>query len=108
MPRKNPDWFKMPVMTTAENAMFESVRTEMKSCRGCKFLDQSRVYTADSWEYVEKWKCNVKSEVIYEYVEMFDKTVVPVWCPLIEGRINAKKSKSEKDVVENPQSFFEI
>lgn len=106
MPRKNPDWFKPP--SVAERAIYEIARAEMKSCRECKYLDQQRVYTADSWEYVEKWTCKVKNEVVYEYVEMFDKTDVPEWCPLILARVNAKRNKLEKEAVENTQDFFEI
>ena len=60
-------------------------RIKIRGCGECSFMKSERVYTADSWEMVYRWECKAEDRVIREYVETFDRVVVPVWCPLMEA-----------------------
>jgi hypothetical protein len=56
------------------------------SCNDCPHCQRDRVYTADSFEHVEKFTClNVKKpKVISEYVDWHEKVSIPDWCPLLK------------------------
>jgi hypothetical protein len=63
----------------------------IKSCRDCSFLEASRVYTEDSFEYVQQWRCKARDgRLIDRYVEWTDKIPVPKWCPLRATSLVAK------------------
>ena len=55
---------------------------EINSCRECPYFSSEKVYTADSFEDVNKWICNKANLVISGYVEWTDKPSIPSWCPI--------------------------
>lgn len=70
------------------------IAVEVTSCRDCPHLYKERVYTADSFEYVEKFTCKANNRVISGYVEWHDKLEIPKWCPAkIKNSKTQNKSK---------------
>lgn len=60
------------------------IKMKIKDCTECPFWETSKVYTADSWENVQKWTCKKKKKVIAGYLETFDKNPkIPDWCPIL-------------------------
>lgn len=55
---------------------------DIVDCSNCPYFKSERVYTADSFEMPFKWTCNKEKRVISEFVETFDKTPIPDWCPI--------------------------
>jgi len=53
-----------------------------KKCAKCKHLKQSKVYTADSFDNIEKWVCGKTDILINSYVDTFDNVETPFWCPI--------------------------
>lgn len=56
---------------------------DIKDCSECPHFDSERIYTADSFEMAFDWFCLESGErkKISGYVETFDKTPIPEWCP---------------------------
>ena len=54
---------------------------EIDKCSECPFWDSERVYTGDSFEMGFKWTCKKAKRQIACFVETFDKTPIPEWCP---------------------------
>lgn len=61
-----------------------TIKLKIKDCRECPKFHSEKVYTADSWEDVEKWVCKAKhNKIITRYHEGNGKAPdVPEWCPL--------------------------
>lgn len=59
------------------------IQIEINSCKDCPFFDESRVYTADSFDMAFEWKCKKSNKVIRSYVDWNDtgKVDIPDWCP---------------------------
>lgn len=63
---------------------------EIESCKECRHCEMSRVYTGDSFEFVQAATCKKAGKEIDGYVETFDDVPVPKWCPIL------KKPDSDK------------
>lgn len=71
----------------------------IQGCWNCPFCKSEKVYTADSFENVEKLTCGATDKVIASYHETFDKDPIPDWCPLREV-----KSVKLVDVPKKPRA----
>lgn len=66
------------------------IKIKIDTCTKCKHCSVSRDYTSDSFEYVERWDCELKKRKgiptnIRRYVDWSDHSkFVPTWCPLIK------------------------
>jgi hypothetical protein len=60
----------------------------VKSCNECRHCKRERAYTADSFEYVEKFTCSNtrKPKVILNYVDWHEIVQIPKWCPLLTNK----------------------
>jgi hypothetical protein len=61
--------------------MATEIKIKIKDCSECPFWESERVYTADSFEMPFKWTCKKAKRQIAGFVEAFDKTPIPEWCP---------------------------
>jgi len=58
---------------------------KIESCKDCPFHSATRDFTEDSFEYVEKWRCEKLMKFIRRYVDWYDKDkFIPDECPLEE------------------------
>jgi hypothetical protein len=56
---------------------------EIKSCVQCPNHTNARDYTADSFEFCEKWLCKLLTEPTRRYVDWNDtREFIPNNCPL--------------------------
>ena len=56
---------------------------KIETCTDCPFCEQSRDYTADSFETNTRWDCTQEKKNIRRYVDWTDrKKFIPDWCPL--------------------------
>ena len=61
---------------------------QITTCKDCPHVDRQRRYTADSFEFLEVYRCGkYDNKVIADYVEVFDKDVeIPDWCPILTDK----------------------
>jgi hypothetical protein len=52
-------------------------------CTDCPYATIDKVYTADSFENVQKVFCSSLNKVVHSYLETFDKANIPVECKLL-------------------------
>jgi hypothetical protein len=65
---------------------------EIESCKDCTHIDISRDYTSDSFEFCEKWDCDVLKISVRRYVDWHDKVkFIHPDCPYLK-----KDKKKEK------------
>ena len=58
------------------------IALDIKDCSECPHFNCERMYTADSFEMAFNWFCKKENNrKIAGYVETFDKTPIPEWCP---------------------------
>ena len=60
-----------------------SVFLEITTCTKCPNHTKERDYTEDSWEFCEKWHCNLMNIYVRRYVDWNDKNLfIHKDCPL--------------------------
>lgn len=57
---------------------------EIEQCSKCPNSKSERDYTADSFEYCEKYFCSRLNRFVHRYVGTFEKTPIPNDCPLLK------------------------
>ena len=58
----------------------KTIKLNISNCSECPHFDSEKVYTADSFENVQKWICTKYKKKI-AFVETFDKEPeIPSWC----------------------------
>jgi hypothetical protein len=68
--------------------MTETVQMTITGCDVCPNQQSERYYTADSFENIQEWKCEMAGFQRIALHEWNDpKPAIPAWCPL---RSNAK------------------
>lgn len=56
---------------------------EISSCTECMNFLSERIYTSDSWDFVQKWSCKKYNIIIDGYHDVFDDDPgIPKECPL--------------------------
>jgi hypothetical protein len=62
-----------------------TIALKIDSCSECPFLKTEKVYTGDSFEDIQKWKCKkARDKVITSCHEWSDKLpAIPSWCPIL-------------------------
>jgi hypothetical protein len=61
--------------------MIVIIKKDIEYCNQCPYAEMTKVYTADSFENVKKLFCLHLNKTIYNYLETFDKAIIPEYCP---------------------------